>query len=235
MKRKVLLIITAVILLVSLWGCSGPTFVADAGPLITREFDIRDFTKVDVQDAFEVTITKSSTYQVYVTANENLFSLMDVSKHGDRLVIRMTNWPIIAGIATLKARISMPELTALSLSGASMGDVKGFASSNDFDAVVSGASSLDMDMQTGNAEFDVSGASRVAGNLRAANAVIGLSGASRIDMAGSAGNTVFRLSGASKGSLPDFNVKDADIELSGASNMMLKVIGKMDVELSGAS
>jgi len=121
------------------------------------------------------------------------------------------------------------------MSGASDGEVAGFRSSRDFDLSISGASELDMDMETGNFKCEMSGASRLNGDIKAAGSKIVMSGASKIEVEGSGGNIELEASGACKATMEKFTVNDADIELSGASTAKMDVTGKLDIILSGAS
>ena len=132
-------------------------------------------------------------------------------------------------------KITLPELRGLYLSGASEGNVTGFKSSQDFDLTLSGASELNMDMETGNFLCEISGASEVTGYLKASSSDIVLSGASKIRVNGSGGDIKIDASGASQVDLANFNVNNADISFSGASDGSLNINGRLDAVLSGAS
>ena len=122
----------------------------------------------------------------------------------------------LRGNNTLQARITLPELTGLKLSGASRGTISGFKSAKELALEVSGASSLKGDIEAGDATLNVSGASNVT-----------LKGAAR--------NVDLEVSGASKADLADFAVADARVNLSGASKATVNAEGKLDVTASGAS
>ena len=161
------------------------------------------------------------------------------------------------GVASLQARITMPQLTELGISGASDGEVAGFNSANDLDIEVSGASELELtDMAAGDIDFEISGASEVEGDIKAGGDVtfdmsgasevdadieaggdveLDLSGASRLEMRGSAQKMRVEASGASQLDLDSFAVQDADVDLSGASQATINLDGRLDAELSGAS
>lgn len=236
--KRLGIIIALVLILISgslLLGCTPIRVITDSGPVVSTDFDLADFTQVQVSNAFEIELIPSETYSVSITANENIFPHIDVSKSGDTLNIGVKDVNINIGSSTLKAKVTMPELWRLELSGASRGKAKGFKSSHDFDLLLSGASTLDMDMETGNGDLQISSASEVTGHLEASDARIELSGASTLDMEGSAGNTLLRASGASGAELYNFIVNDVDIELSGASNATIYVYERLDVNLSGAS
>ena len=210
--------------------------VVGSGNLVTEEMDFSDFTIVEVGSAFEVEITQSDSYSVSITADDNLLDYIQVSKTGDTLTIGLKSGYSYQSL-TLRAKITMPELYELELSGATRGSVEGFSSSHRFILGLSGASSLDMfDMSAGDIEIDLSGASRVTGDITASgDAPFTLSGASTIELEGTANDLLIGASGASNLELSDFHVHNANVNLSGGSRATVNLDGRLDAELSGGS
>jgi len=235
MKKTILATLTAVLFMsVLLAGCQEVGIVKGSGNLATEEFYFSDFTRVDIGSAFEVNIVQSDSYSVSVTADDNLFDYIQVSKMGTTLKIDLKTAQYID--ITTRAEISMPQLRGLELSGATHGTVSGFSSTESLDIEVSGASSLDLaEMSAGDVEFDVSGASKVTGDITASDAKFDLSGASTAQLEGSASDIVVKASGASHVELAGFPVNNADINFSGASTGTVNLDGRLDANLSGAS
>ena len=151
------------IALLMLAGCAVPfgTQLVPSGPLVTQDFDLANFSAVAAGSAFQVEITQSDSYSVSVTVNENLVDRLDVGVSGNTLRISLKPGIGLTGAATLKAKVTMPKLAGLDLSGASRTTLAGFDSRNSLEAEVSGASTLRGDLTCGDAQFDVSGASKV--------------------------------------------------------------------------
>ena len=216
-------------------GCDrGEGVVRGSGNLDTREMDFSGFTCVEVSHAFEVEIVQSGSYSVSITADDNLFEYIKVSREGETLEIGLE--PGDYRDITLRAEITMPDLYELNLSGATRGTAQGFSSSRDFILDLSGASSLDMrDMSAGDIKADISGASRATGDITAGDGDFDVSGASTVQLQGSARDIVIEASGASRVELGDFLVNNADVNLSGASQATVNLDGRLDADLSGAS
>jgi len=85
------------------------------------------------------------------------------------------------------------------------------------------------------AGIELSGASSLRGAMDTGDVRFTLSGASRLTLEGIGGDMDLTASGASDASLGGFEVKDASVELSGASQARLNVTGRLDAEASGAS
>jgi hypothetical protein len=203
--------------------------------LETRQFDYSDFSRVDIGSAFEFEIIQSGSYGISITADDNLFEYVEVSKVGDTLKVGLGTIPRL-GPVTLKAEITMPQLAGLNISGASRGTAFGFSSTDSLDITVDGASSLDLaEISAGDVNSDVSGASQATGELTASDVDFDIDGASTVQLEGSANDIVVNADGASRVKLAGFTVNNADISLGGASSGTINLSGRLDVNLSGAS
>jgi hypothetical protein len=221
-------LISVILLAALLPGC-----IVGSGPTTTRDFDFSNFSKLEIGSAFEFTITQSSDFSVSLSFPESLGNYLDVTQTGD--TVRVALKPITFSTSRPKAKITMPDITDLNLSGASTGKISGFNFTHDLNVEASGASNVNFDMQAGNTTFDVSGASRISGKLDSSDSNMKFSGASRAQLFGSAGNLKLDASGASNLDLSQWPLQDADVVLSGASHSSVDLSGTLDVNLSGAS
>jgi hypothetical protein len=150
-----------------------------------------------------------------VTVDDNIVEYLDVATRGNRLHIRLKPSHNLNRV-TLKAVVTLPELTSLKLSGASSGRMEGWRSPNAMD-------------------IDVSGASRLQGEIESGDLRLALSGTSRAALKGSAGNLRLNASGASRADVDQLLVKDANVEISGSSYAAIHASGKLRASASGAS
>jgi len=192
-----------------------PGGLIGSGNLETEEYAFTNFTEVEISTAFEFEIEQSSSYNISVTADDNVIDYVQVSQVGQTLKIRLgtVTW---FGHITLRVSVAMPQLRGLTVSGASRGDIYDFSSTEDLDITVSGASRVNGDITAGNVEFDISGAST-------------------IQLEGSANDMVASVSGASRCNLGSFPVNNADVNFSGASSGTVNLNGRLDANISGAS
>jgi hypothetical protein len=239
MKKYIssIVLIAVLISLMAFAGCVRVDMAEKSGPLSTQTYDNTGFTGVDVGSALDLEITQGDSYSVTITAGKNIFDHIHVTQSDNILKISITSWSFgwWWGRSTPRVNITMPVLNYLELSGASSGTAKGFKSGEDFIADVSGASDLNLDMETGRFTATVSGASNIKGRLTATGSDIDISGASDINLTGSGGDIKLQSSGASTAALMYYPVNNANVDFSGASNGSLDISGKLDVKLSGAS
>ena len=234
---SVLLLVLVLSIFTTMTGCSGTigTPVAGNGKLETKSFDYVGFNKLEIDNAFQVEVTKADSFAMSVTADSNLFEYLDIRKFGNTLHIGLQkNHSYIN--TTQKAMITMPDLRGLNVSGASKTHIIGFNSTNALDIEVSGASKLEISaVKTGNAIIEVSGASHASGGLTMADGNFDISGASTIELEGTGKNITADISGASNGKLESFTLVQARMTVSGASYATINVSAKLDANVSGAS
>jgi hypothetical protein len=177
-----------------------------------------------------------------------------VDRSGSKLLVRLKqgyNYHSITAIA----KISLPDISELTMGGATEGILKEFNTSNQVAIDVSGASELEiMDLNAGIvyidvsgastvnanltcdiADFDVSGASTVRGTIACGDAEFNISGASTMSVSGSGQDLKAEVSGASDLALDNFTVNDVNIEVSGASDAVVNMDGTLNADISGAS
>ena len=217
-------------------GCA----TTGSGKVVTEEKDFTDFTRVEVEGTFDVDITQSNSFSITISVDDSFYDYVAAAKEGKTLRIylnpRHTFTDFTLQVRTLKAKITMPALYGLRLSGASKGTVTGFKSSADFSLDISGESSLKIiNVAVGDVNSEISGASKISGNMTADDVNLEVSGASKVELEGSANDIILNASGASKVDLADFPLNKANVNLSGASEASLHVKGRLDSILIAAS
>jgi hypothetical protein len=218
MKKRTIPIVAALLLVVltslGVGGCIGED-VTGSGNLTTEGHDLSDFTKIEAHSGFELEVTMASTFSIEITADDNVHEYIVVQKSGDTLEIGLRGTRFYHSV-TLEARVTMPALYNIELSGGSQAYITGFSSAHEFEAALSGGSRLNGDISAGDAEFE-------------------LSGSSRVDLEGSGEDLTIDASGGSQLDLEDFPIADASINMSGGSRATINISGTLDASLSGAS
>ena len=210
----VIVILVVMIVLVSRKQAGRPA-VPGSGNVISQIKPLERFTRVNIGNAFHVEIKESPQFSVSLSADDNVINLVEVEKEGDTLRIGLEAGDY--SDVTLRARITMPELLGVMLTGASRATLEGFASAN-------------------NLSISLSGASVLEGYVEAREADLRINGASKLTLAGSADNLLVRASGASVLELRHFSIDRASVVLNGASQAAVNVRGSIEnAELSGAS
>ena len=232
-KSAVPIILVVLLTLGLLVGCRG-VFITGSGNPITESYDFSGFTDIEAHNGFQLELTRSSTFSIEITVDDNVKEDLVVSMSGDTLRVRLKGNRIYNSV-TLEAKITMPDLYRIDLSGGSQASITGFSSSHDLAINLSGGSGVAGDITAADADFNLSGGSGITGNITVADADFDLSGGSHINLEGTADNLDVHGSGGSQLDLENFSVNNADINLSGGGGATVNVIGTLDVHLSGGS
>ncbi|MBK9358869.1 MAG: DUF2807 domain-containing protein [Bacteroidales bacterium] len=175
---------------------------------------VKNFSKIEISGAFEVTLTQGSAEKLTIEADENLLPKIITEVKGGTLIIRIENNTHIRG--DLKAYLTFINLDGIDISGA----VKLIGSAP---------------MKFSKLEIDGSGASKIDLDLSASRVDGDFSGASEITLKGTATDFEIDLSGASDLEAVDFKTQNCHLECSGASKASVFATGTLTVEGSGAS
>ena len=214
-----------------------------AGDPISKDFTVEgSYTALEVQDAFEVTVSDAAT-QVTVTAGEKVMPKVIVEIVGNTLKIRIKPMATLYG-GELKAVIPYnADLTSVDLSGASEFHSEYGLEGQKVEVELSGASEFYSDVDADEIKIDLSGASNFHGDAVADKVEAHLSGSSdffgdvladEIDMELLGSSTIegnvsadeldLDMSGASDATLVG-HVTQLKINLTGSSKITKKVVG----------
>ncbi len=218
MKKRTIPIVVTLLLLVlislGVGGCIGEN-VTGSGNLTTETHDLSDFTRLEAHSGFELEVTMSDTFSIEITADDNVHEYIVVKKSGDTLEIGLRGTCFYHSV-TIEAKVTMPNLNFIELSGGSQAYITGFSSTHDFEVELSGGSQLSGDISAGDAEFE-------------------LSGGSQVELEGSGEDLAIDASGGSRLDLEDFPIDDASIDMSGGSRATINISGTLNANLSGGS
>lgn len=150
MKRLMTLIL--IVLVAVLAGCG-----------IEQEVPLTDFDKVEISNGFHVDISVGEEYSVTLKVAEDVLDDVEAVKSGDTLIIRPKPFHNI-GRGSLRAEVTMPELTGLELKNGSHVAVSG--SGGDVTFNISGGSHANLgSFAVENADLTVSSGSHVNLNV----------------------------------------------------------------------
>jgi hypothetical protein len=189
--------------------------IMGSGTLVTKDLPLQSFERIDAGSVFHVDVTQGETYSVSVTADDNLWEYTDVHIENNTLHLALKGGSF--GNTHVSAKIVLPRLTALDVSGASSATLRGIKDPND-----------DLKVQ-------VSGASKVDGDVSARKLVLDVSGASNAGFKGHADTLAIEASGASHAELRDLAAGEVHVRASGASDAKINASGTLDFDVSGAS
>jgi hypothetical protein len=176
------------ILVVLLAAC---TSVTGSGNLVSRQFDLDGFSRIDARNGAQVEVTRGDEFSVDVEVDDNVASELNLSVSGETLRIRLDVDSQIN--VTFRIKVTMPELTGVTLDGGS--SLRGELAGEDLAVNLNGGSQATVTGAAGRVTIDVNGGSRaLLGDLAAGDVELTANGGSRIEI-----NASGRVSGQANG------------------------------------
>ncbi len=224
MKRFLTLL--AAVLVAALPALRAADYEPTAASRDSREYQLRAFDGLNIGWTYKVELNCASRYGVTVEAPDFIFPYLKVEVRNGILVLDTKELPrdirrkieALSRSGEIRAIVSMPELTTLSMSGASQLTTQDeFRHRND------------------HFSMRLSGATNVRGlSVKAVEAVIECSGAAKFNITGEFDRVDLELSGAVNGTLAA-SPKMSQLELSGAVKLFWKGnLGKTEIQAAGA-
>ena len=225
--------------------------------MATKKRNFSGYTRIRIKTTIDAEVVKSDPFSIDVKTGP--LSPVKIRQKGDTLFIsRPWRWFVFGfffQLSRANVKIGMLDLQELWVSGNSSAGVAGFSSPNEFKLMLSEVSSFGGDLETGDARLDISGASQaefngsnsnlflkvkgasnLTGNLNVeGKAEIAVSSDSSIKLTGSAGNILADINGISNADMDGFSAHDISIKLNRLSQSTIKLDGKLDAEVTGAS
>ena len=206
MKKTLFAILLAgIVMLPWLGGCtSSVNIIHGAGSVVSRDFDVANFTAITIGGSHEVIYRQSENSSVTVTMHENLFEHLEVEVQGNTLrvgfargvginmgsgVSRVYVYTPYLNEATLSGSVRAVDWDAIyadsftiAISGSGSGNFHGNVDS--FNATISGSGRvLAEELQTKDASIRVSGSGNVAIAV-SDNLDVNISGSGRVNYIG---------------------------------------------------
>jgi len=189
----------------------------DPGPIqeTRKEYALVDFDRLEMGSAFNIEVEQGNAFSVKVKGDRRNIDDLNVYKNGNTLVVEFDDDDANRRHDTY-IYITMPSLRGINFSGASVSKIRGFESDEDLDFYLSGASISQLDANYREVELVVAGASSLV-------------------MFGSGDQFHAEISGASTFKTFDYPVREAVIDISGASEGKVAVTEELRVTAGGAS
>ncbi|MCH5600147.1 head GIN domain-containing protein [Niabella ginsengisoli] len=188
------------------------------GKVVSKTYDLKDFSQIDAGESMEIYISQANEYSVKIETDENLFNYIDVAVHDHQtLEVDTKNDTNLDPTGDVKVYISAPSLDKVSISGAAQIKTQGkFSQDKQIRIEVSGASSGNVSLRAPVIELESTGASTLTADGECRDLKADASGAATINAF-------------------DLKTENADVDASGASTIRLFSSVTLNAEASGAS
>lgn len=203
-------------------GC-GHDRGGDAGPTVSRNYQISDFKEIEVAGPYDVEVRVGGAPSATAQGNEKLLGKTRVEVENGKLTIRPEDqhggifgfhWGSTRGSA--KFVVTVPQLTAASLAGSGgihVDKVQG----DSFEGSIAGSGDIDINsLQVQSLKMSVAG----SGSLKATS--------------GTAQNANFNIAGSGDLDLSNVQAKDINVSIAGSGNLRAHSSGTAQISIMGS-
>lgn len=236
MKKTILILMMAALLVMT--GCTVQMNDSRDRNLVEKSYAYKDFTALEISSAFDVEVLEGD-YRVIIEVDDRYLHDLKVKQRGGVLEIgldRGFHFSLFDMGRKMKATITMPKLDALEAVGATSVNIASpMTFGDDVQITLTGASTLQGDIQTKTVSFDLAGAATYDGKIESEYLEAEIVGASNMNVSGSTKSARIDSVGASGFNGDDFTTGTLEAEATGASSVELEATEEVNLNASGAS
>jgi hypothetical protein len=181
----------------------------------TEEREMKGFDAIKVSGAFDIKLIQGKEEKVVISGEERYMDNVKTEVVGNTLKVYLR--PTVRNLnESYEVVIYFKDLTMIQASGAVDIDAEKKLRFDKLEVYCSGATDINVEMSLNRLEMD-------------------LSGASEVDLTGQAKYAKLDVNGASEFDAEAFKIGECHLELSGASEADIHVVGRLEADVSGAS
>ena len=219
MKTKLMgsvIFAAAVFFLLSCTGCELLHIVDGNGNIVTKSFDLKNFTAISCPGSWTVNVEQGDTFAVKVTSDENLFPFFDILVSPGILHIKVKS---TYNLKSTKQEVSvtLPDLGGLRVSGSAK-------------VFMPKCNTRGMDLA-----LSVSGSGTIkVENLTVEKTELKISGSGTVSVSGKAGSIKAFISGSGKMKAAGLEANDASVDISGSGSAEVWAKNTLNAAVSGS-
>lgn len=211
----------------------------DAGPVVSRAYQVGNFSEVEVAGPFDVDIRTGANPGVSARGNEKLIERLEVEVRGDKLVIQpkrdrrwFGSWGSVRGKGSIS--VTVPMIRAATLAGAgnmTINAVRGDA----FEGQIAGSGDLRVDtVEVGRLKLGIAGSGGASARAgRAQRAEYEIAGSGGVDARGVAVENL-EVSIAGSGDIKAHASRSADVDIMGSGDVDVTGGAKCSISKAGS-
>lgn len=230
--KKLIVSLLVFVFVLSACGFTPPDTVTGSGKMVTQTFNVGDFDQIHLGTSGVMYIEQGDDFNLTVEADDNILPIMKVE--GEKGVLTIRTSPEVSALQfeTLIYRVTLPELSAIDLSGSADIRVEDFTA----DALsinINGSGDVNfVNLDTDSLSVRISGSGwmDVAGTTQALNVTVSGSGDLLAEKL-RASNVEVAINGS--GDVTVWAVDTLNVSISGSGNVKYRGSPKLTEKISG--
>lgn len=210
-------VITSIVLLAVILSSCAPNEIDGIGGLVTKPVALGEFSNVELSVPAKLIYSQDEEYSIEVVAQENIISVLDFQKTGNRLSIGLTKGFVLGSFKPIRIMITSPDISDLVINGA--GEIIAESS------IRSALLTLQIN---GSGKFEISqvDVTKIIGTINGSGNIAVAGGASSEEELSIIGSGNINFSGMQS--------QQAKVSIGGSGNIRVNASQKLDVTISGS-
>jgi hypothetical protein len=232
-KPNLIIVVAAIGISAVIVSCHSLTYIKGNGVMVTSERVVSNFGKIQVSESTVVNYHASQVYRAVVTVDSNMEEYTRVYTAGDTLKIGTKNGKSYS-FTNYTVDVYCPKLNAISVSGSVRLNGMDKINTSTFARGVSGSAKINGTFECDNFSARISGSVDMESHIECNKFDAAISGSGKLDVSGSAKEMKVSVSGSVTFSGKEFQTNNADVNISGSSNMSIWVLDNLKAHMSGS-
>lgn len=209
--------------------------VRGSGNITTRDYDVRDFSRVTLEGIGDVYITQGNTESLSVETDENIFQYLEIRVSGNDLILGTK--PIVNLIPSVSIifRLTVKDLNGITLAGSGSIYSDPIQTSG-MQVTVAGSGEIEVKGLRGtDLSINLPGSGSITIEQIAVPTIdTSVNGSGNITLDGKADRQTINVNGSGKYSADDLETTSARITIAGSGHVTLWVKDQLDISVNGS-
>lgn len=194
---------------------------------------VPEFTQITSSGSFYVYYEYSETTEVTLIGESNLLSYVETAVYENELQIRIPLHVNLKPQSTIEIYVKGPYVDKIRLSGSGLIHTEEVISDK-LTLTISGSGNIETTFYGGELYTKVSGSGEISAYAEADYFESIISGSGKVSIEGICDQSFYKISGSGKVKAYDFEVNEAEINISGSGSAYLNVREKLSASISGS-
>ena len=213
-------------------SCGGD-FITPDGIVISEEYEVSDFHSVNISIPAEVKFVQSNDRLVRIEANENLFSVFNVSVQNGVLTIESDE--NIRNPKIINVFLQQADLDLMIIRGSGTIDFPSCIDTNELKLETSGSGNISVCGLINHLDLEIQGSGNITAQDVTAQSITTLTrGSGDVSLSGSGTKGTYAISGSGRISAYQMVLNEIEASISGSGNINTTVKENLNVSISGS-
>lgn len=205
------------------------------GDVVSRSYDVAEFSKIDLSLSGEAIVTVGEAYSVSLSTDANLHDLLQIEVRDDTLHLELQNNTMIANPTEMIFTIAVPELTTVTVSGSGEITIEDIEAET-LEVIVSSSGEIEIDdLVLDSLIVEVSGSGDVElEEVETVSAEVTISGAGTAILEGETQSLNVTVSGSGDLEAFDFEAQEVTVRINSSGTAQVNADDTLTGTVSGS-